>query len=72
MVYYSKEREDMKTIRFYDMMIDCIENGVETSKQISHEFNLDLPVDFDLDNAFDMLNEKTGYDIYSFKYEEIA
>jgi hypothetical protein len=72
MVYYSKEREDMKTIRFYDMMIDCIENGVETSKQISHEFNLDLPVDFDLDNAFDMLNEKTGCDIYSFKYEEIT
>ena len=62
----------MKTIRFYDMMIDCIENGVETSKQISHEFNLDLPVDFDLDNAFDMLNEKTGCDIYSFKYEEIT
>jgi hypothetical protein len=62
----------MKTVRFYDMVIDCIENGVETTRQLENELRLELPQDFDLNEAFDMLNQQTGCDVFSFRYENIA
>jgi hypothetical protein len=63
----------VKTIRFYDMMMDCIENGIETTKAISAEFTVELPEDFDLNDSFSMLEEKTGYkDIFSFRHEEVV
>ena len=61
----------MKTVRFYDLMVDCVENGVNTTRQISDELRLELPEDFDLNDSFDMLNEKTGLDVYSFRYEQV-
>ena len=61
----------MQTVRFFEMMIDTIENGVEISKAISDEFNIQLPEDFDLNDSFPMLCEKTGYDVCSFRYEHI-
>jgi len=61
----------MKTVRFYDLMVDCVENGVNTTRQISDELRLELPEDFDLNESFDMLNEKTGLDVYSFRYEQV-
>lgn len=62
----------MKTIRFYDMVIDCFENGVETTRQLENELRLQLPQDFDLNEAFDMLNQETGCDVCSFKYENVT
>lgn len=62
----------MKTVRFYDMIMDTVENGVETSRQLDVEFRLDLPEDFDLNDAFPMLCEKTGHDVCSFRYEFIG
>jgi hypothetical protein len=62
----------MKTVRFYDMVIDCIENGVETTRVIQEELRLELPEDFDLDDSFSMLEDKTGHrDIFSFRYEQV-
>lgn len=61
----------MKTVRFYDLMVDCVENGVNTTRKISDELRLELPEDFDLNDSFDMLNEKTGLDVYSFRYEQV-
>lgn len=61
----------MNTVRFYDLMVDCVENGIETTRQLAHEFRLDLPQDFDILDAFPILCEKTGYDINSFRYETI-
>ena len=61
----------MKTVRFYDLMVDCVENGIETTRALTHEFRLDLPEDFDMCDAFPMLCEKTGYDIWSFRYENV-
>lgn len=54
------------------MVIDCIEDGIETTKVIQEELKLELPEDFDLNEAFGMLNEKTGCDVCSFKYENVA
>ena len=48
-----------------------MENGVNTTRQISDELRLELPEDFDLNDSFDMLNEKTGLDVYSFRYEQV-
>jgi len=62
----------MKTVRFYDMVVDCIEDGIETTKVIQEELKLELPEDFDLDDSFGILEDKTGYkDIFSFRYEEV-
>lgn len=61
----------MKTVRFYDLMADVLENGEYTTRQLSDEFSVDLPEDFDLDFAFDILSEKTGQDVCSFSYQNI-
>ena len=61
----------MKTIRFYNLMVDVLENGEYTTHQIANEFSLDLPEEFDLNYAFDMLSEKTGQDVCSFRYENV-
>lgn len=62
----------MRTVVFYDMILDCVENGIETTKTIFAEFPIDLPEDFDLNDSFHMLEEKTGYkDIFSFRYKEV-
>ena len=54
------------------MVIDCIEDGIETTKVIQEELKLELPEDFDLDDSFGILEDKTGYkDIFSFRYEEV-
>ena len=66
----AQERK-MKTIRFYDLMVDILENDVFTTEQIASEFTISLPEDFDLDYAFDMLSGKTGQDVCSFRYEYI-
>jgi len=61
----------MKTVRFYDLMVDILENGTFTTEQISSEFTIQLPEDFDLDYAFDMLSGKAGQDVCSFRYEYV-
>ena len=48
----------MKTVRFYDLMVDILENDVFTTQQIASEFTISLPEDFDLDYAFDMPTSK--------------
>jgi hypothetical protein len=63
----------MKTVRFYNMMIDCVENGINTVRELGAEFRVDLPEDFDLNDAFGILTEKTGYaEIFSFRYEVLT
>lgn len=61
----------MKTVRFYELMVDILENDVFTTEQISSEFTIELPEDFDLDYAFDMLSGKVGQDVCSFRYEYV-
>ena len=67
----AQERK-MKTVRFYDLMVDILENGTFTTEQISSEFTIELPEDFDLNYAFDMLSGKAGQDVCSFRYEYIS
>lgn len=62
----------MKTIRCYDVMIDVLENDIYTTRQISDEFNISVDQDFDLNDMFDILTDKTGLDVFSFRYEEIV
>lgn len=62
----------MKTIRFYEMTADFMENDVYSTKELTHEFRLELPEDFDLDDAFGILSEKTGCDVCSFRYENVT
>ncbi len=57
----------MKTIRFYNMLT---ENVMDNSSIIS-ELRLTMPLDFDLNDMFDVLSQKTGYPIDSFSYETI-
>lgn len=61
----------MKTVRFYDLMIDILENGEYTTSQIANEFTIELPEDFDLNYAFDLLSEKTNKEVCSFRYNHI-
>ena len=61
----------MKTVRFYDLMADCVENGENTTRQLANEFSLNLPEDFDISDVFPVLCEKTGEEVYSFRYEFI-
>lgn len=62
----------MKTVRFYNLFAERMENDVFTSHQMANELMIELPEDFDLDNAFEILTEKTGQDICSFSYENIG
>lgn len=61
----------MKTVRFYDLVVDIFENNEFTTAQISNEFSIELAEDFDLDHAFDILSGKVGQDVCSFRYEII-
>lgn len=61
----------MKTVRFYNLMVDILEDGEYTTSQIISEFTIELPEDFDLNDAFDILSEKTGQDVCSFRYDNI-
>lgn len=61
----------MQVVRFYDLMVDILENGEYTTSQIASEFTIELPEDFDLNYAFDILSEKTGQDVCSFSYNHI-
>jgi hypothetical protein len=61
----------MKTVRFYDLMVDILENGEYTTSQIANGFTIQLPEDFDLNYAFDMLSQKAGQDVCSFRYEYV-
>ena len=61
----------MKTVRFYDLMVDVMENGEFTVAQISSEFTVEMQEDFDLNTAFDILSGKSGQQVCSFRYEYI-
>lgn len=62
----------MRVVRFYDLMVDCVENGENTTRQLANEFSLVLAEDFDLCDVFPVLCQKTGEDVYSFRYEFIG
>lgn len=62
----------MKTVRFYDMMIENIGDDIVTRSSLSNDLILNLPEDFDLDYAFDILIEKTGHQIDGFSYEVLT
>ena len=62
----------MKTIKFFNMFVEKIDNDIISRSAISNEFTIDLPEDFDLDYAFDMLSEKIGQTIDAFSYEVLT
>lgn len=68
-------------IRFYDILIDSIENGQNTLKELGQEVRLHIH-DRDFADAveraeyigdmMDKISEHTGCEVYSFRYETVG
>lgn len=67
-------------VRFYDILIDSIENGQNTLKELGQEIRLHIH-DRDFSDAMEraeyigdmmtQISEHTGKDVYSFRYETV-
>lgn len=67
-------------VRFYDILIDSIENGQNTLQELGQEIRLHVH-DRDFADAveraeyigdmMDLISEHTGKDVYSFRYEPV-
>ena len=67
-------------VRFYDIVVDSVNDGVSTLTDLGREFTLNIP-DRDLSEAteraehisimMDMASECAGCDVSSFRYENV-
>lgn len=67
-------------VRFFDIVIESLENGDSTLSRLNNEFSLDIP-DRDLNDVLertehktdmvDAVSNHTGHDVSSFCYEVV-